>query len=232
MHHPPPPRRDADGDINNHTEPRDAAGRLYIPSSSDLLPSAAKISWSVQLSSTMNTAVEVRCAAAGGGGVNAAAFGRRMMRPAPAGHCRVIRAAATSTVASGRGEDDYYKVLSLDRAGRWARRRSGGRTGGWRCGTTRTLARRRAAPSPRASSSSSAAPTDAVRPGAPGQVRRRADDARAAAGEAGGGGGRVVVVVVVGEDVWEAQLRTLRALRRAAAAWRGRTARRGRWFEV
>lgn len=185
----------------------------------------------------MNTAVEVRCAAAGGGGVNAAAFGRRMMRPAPAGHCRVIRAAATSTVASGRGEDDYYKVLSLDRAGevgaeeiRRAYRRLALRYHPDACPPSRRAESTRLFLQLRRAYETLSDPALRVRYDAElmMRVRRPASAARPAAEEDASSSSSSLA-----RDVWEAQLRTLRARsderRRHGAAG---TARRGRWFEV
>uniref|UniRef100_A0A0E0QQI4 J domain-containing protein n=1 Tax=Oryza rufipogon TaxID=4529 RepID=A0A0E0QQI4_ORYRU len=182
----------------------------------------------------MNTAVEVRCAAGGGGGVNAAAFGRRMMRPAPAGHCRVIRAAATSTVASGRGEDDYYKVLSLDRAGevgaeeiRRAYRRLALRYHPDACPPSRCAESTRLFLQLRRAYETLSDPALRVRYDAELMMRVRRPARPAAEEDASSSSSSLA------RDVWEAQLRTLRARsderRRHGAAG---TARRGRWFEV
>uniref|UniRef100_A0A0E0B243 J domain-containing protein n=1 Tax=Oryza glumipatula TaxID=40148 RepID=A0A0E0B243_9ORYZ len=184
------------------------------------------------------TAVEVRRAASGGG-VNAAAFGRRMTRPA-GGHCRVIRAAATSTVASGRGEDDYYKVLSLERPEevgaeeiRRAYRRLALRYHPDACPPSRRAESTRLFLQLRRAYETLSDPALRVRYDAElmmMRVRRPASAARPAAEEDASSSSSSSSLA---RDVWEAQLRTLHARsderRRHGAAG---TTRRGRWFEV
>ncbi|EAZ08837.1 hypothetical protein OsI_31099 [Oryza sativa Indica Group] len=186
----------------------------------------------------MNTAVEVRCAAGGGGRVNAAAFGRRMMQ-----------AGAGGTLQGDQGGGDVdggeregggrttQQVLSLDRAEevgaeeiRRAYRRLALRYHPDACPPSRRAESTRLFLQLRRAYETLSDPALRVRYDAElmMRVRRPASAARPAAEEDASSSSSSLA-----RDVWEAQLRTLRARsderRRHGAAG---TARRGRWFEV
>uniref|UniRef100_A0A0D9XD20 J domain-containing protein n=1 Tax=Leersia perrieri TaxID=77586 RepID=A0A0D9XD20_9ORYZ len=178
----------------------------------------------------MNATVEVRCGAA-------AVFGHGSSRRRPAsGHCRmIIRAAATTVSSWGGGAcsvSDYYKVLSLERERpeevgaeeiRRAYRRLALRYHPDACANdpSRRAESTRLFLELRRAYETLSDPALRVRYDAALVRRRRAGDAAAAEAEA----------EAMARDVWEAQLRTLRARSDERRHGAGRS-RRGRWFEM